>query len=60
MWTQDKCIAQAASLETSAEETPDPVLRNHYREIARNWRDLAAQAQWQDDFTPATPVLTIH
>ena len=60
MWTQDKCLARAALLESSADQTADETLRDQYREIARGWRNLATHAQWEDDFNPAKSVLTLH
>ena len=42
---QREFLSQAAECERSASETLDPIAAQSYRDMARQWRDLAKSAE---------------
>jgi len=42
----EKCLRRAEAAEKKAERAQSPDIRQHFLEIAREWRDLAWEAEW--------------
>jgi hypothetical protein len=58
MMTVEQCCELSAQMESRAETTPSPALREEYLSMARTWDGLAIQAAWQDawaDFYSLNP-----
>ena len=48
MRTEDECLARAADMEQRAAQCDAPDMKAAYHRMAKGWRDVAAQAKWQD------------
>lgn len=55
MRTASQCLAMAAQMDGLAARDSAPVIRAAWTRMARCWRDLARQADWQDRYTATGP-----
>jgi len=57
MRTADECRAMAIALELQAESCGASEPKADFLYMAKCWRDVARQAEWQDSWTSADPGL---
>jgi hypothetical protein len=53
MLSAAQCLAKADEMEARARAITDKYVRNSYLETAKQWREVAAMAEWQETW-PAT------
>ena len=51
MRTASQCMAMAMRMDGLATSDTAPEIRDAWTRMARRWRDLARQADWQDGYT---------